>query len=140
MKVLKDERFAAYEAAANNYNAILAAAREADPALPDNASAEEILTAITENDPSQNLATQNATLQESVTAQAEEIASLKATIAQQSAQIKTLSGTPATPAPKIDAKGEPLATNEDDVIKAINDKHGDDPVALIAAMKEAGLA
>lgn len=139
MKVLKNELYAALSTAAQNYNAIVAAAKEADPTLAENASAEDILSAIAESGASQDMAAQNATLQASVSAQAKEIATLKATIEQQAAQIKTLSGTPAAPAPKIDSKEEPIATAEDDVIKSINDKHGDDPVALAAAMKKAGL-
>lgn len=138
MKLIKDELYASLLGASQNYNAILAAVRDADPELPENAGPEELIAALSAGSPVST--DQIQTLQQTIQAQTQEIATLKATIAQNLEQIKTLSGTPATPSPKIDAKEEPVATEQpEDEIKAINDKHADDPVALMAAMKEAGL-
>lgn len=138
MKFLKDHEHASLTASAQNYAAIIAAAKEADPTLDENASAEDLIAAITSGGNAPEQAEEIATLSATVKTQAEEINALQTQLAAKDETIKTLSAAPAAPAPKIDAKQEPVAVTEDP-IEAIGKKHADDPNAMVAAMKAEGL-
>lgn len=140
MKFLKDNEHAALTASAQNYAAIIAAAKEADPTLDENASAEDLIAAITSGGNAPEQAEEIATLSAAVKTQTEEIAALQTQLAQKDETIKTLSAAPAAPAPKIDAKQEPAAVAvTEDPIEAIGKMHADDPNAMVAAMKKEGI-
>ena len=137
MKFLNNEQFSALKSASDNYNAIIAAAKEADENITDESSSEELLSVIQAGS---NQDSMIADLNATIRTLTEENTQLKSAPESKIEELNGLKGTPATPATGLNAKEEPTSTTgEEDDIESISNAHKGDPVALIAAMEAAGL-
>ena len=136
MKLIKDDAFAAMQASINHYQAIVSAAREADATIAENAGAEELLSALLAGASNSD---ETASLQSQLEEKATELTNLQTENATLKAQIEALENKPATPvngglAPQ---QGEPTGV-ENDALETISHDFSEDPISMIAALKENG--
>lgn len=135
MKLIKDDAFAAMQASINHYQAIVTAAREADASIAENAGAEELLSALLSGaSNSEDI----ASLQSQLDEKANELSNLQNENTTLKAKIDALENKPATPVNGgLTTQNEPTG-EEKDALETISKDFSEDPISMIAALKENG--